>query len=127
MIDEKIARVIIRDHEETPVGIVTFKDLFKLSLSLGRQDNVLDNSDPLISIIFPRKGFLSESGFGGTTKIDEVMSRNIDTVNYDDDLVKAGKLLLDNNINGAGVLSGHGNLIGIISKTDIVKALAFTK
>lgn len=127
MIDEKIARVIIRDHEEIPVGIVTFKDLFKLSLSLGRQDNVLDNSDPLISIIFPRKGFLSESGFGGTTKIDEVMSRNIDTVNYDDDLAKAGKLLLDNNINGAGVLSGHGNLIGIISKTDIVKALAFTK
>ena len=55
------------------------------------------------------------------------MSRNIDTVNYDDDLVKAGKLLLDNNINGAGVLSGHGNLIGIISMTDIVKALAFTK
>ena len=127
MIDEKIARVIIRDHEETPVGIVTFKDLFKLSLSLGRQDNVLDNSDPLISIIFSRKGFLSESGFGGTTKIGEVMSRDIDTVNYDDDLAKAGKLLLDNNINGAGVLSGHGNLIGIISKTDIVKALAFAK
>ena len=70
---------------------------------------------------------LSESGFGGTTKAHEVMSKNIVSVKYDDDLAKTGKLLLDNNINGAGVLSGNGNLIGIISKTDMVKALAFLK
>ena len=49
------------------------------------------------------------------------------TLLYDEDLAKTGKLLLDNNINGAGVLSGNDNLIGIISKTDIVKALAFLK
>ena len=53
------------------------------------------------------------------------MSKNIVTVNYDDDLIKAAKLLLEKNINGAAVLSGHGNIIGIISKTDIVRALAF--
>ncbi|NNM03232.1 MAG: histidine kinase, partial [Nitrosopumilus sp.] len=33
----------------------------------------------------------------------------------------------DKNINGAGVLSGHGTIIGIISKSDIVKSLAFMK
>ncbi|QLH06389.1 CBS domain-containing protein [Nitrosopumilus ureiphilus] len=125
MIDEKISRVILRDHEESPVGIVTFRDLFNLALSLGDKEDVLDNTDPLISVIFPRKGFISESGFGGSTKINEIMSKNIVSVNYDDDLIKAAKLLLEKNINGAAVLSRHGNIIGVISKTDIVRALAF--
>jgi CBS domain-containing protein len=125
MIEEKISRVILRDRTENPVGIVTFRDLFKLALDLGRHGDVLDNSDPAISVIFPRKGFISQSGFGGSTKIDEIMSKDIVSVNYDDDLAKTGKMLLEKNINGAGVLSGNGNIIGIISKTDIVKALAF--
>jgi len=127
MINEKISRVIIRNHNEMPVGIVTFRDLFKLALRLGKQDDILDNTDPVISVIFPRKGFISNSGFGGSTKIDEIMNTNIISVDYDDDLAKTGKLLLENNINGVGVLSGHGNIIGIISKTDITKALAFLK
>ena len=127
MIDEEISRVIIRSRDEIPIGIVTFKDLFKIALNMGRQEDILDNSDPVISVIFPRRGFISESGFGGSTKIEEVMSKNIVSVDYDDDLAKTGKLLLENNINGAGVLSGHGNIIGIISKTDIVRALAFSK
>ncbi len=127
MIDEQISRVILRNHDETPVGIVTFRDLFGLALKLGEQEDILDNSDPVISVIFPRKGFISKSGFGGSTKINEIMSKNIISVNYDDDLAKTGKMLLDKNINGAGVLSGHSNVIGIISKTDIIKALAFLK
>ncbi len=127
MIDEKISRIVLRDKNETPVGIITFRDLFNMSLKLGEEEDVLDNSDPLISVIFPRKGFVSDSGFGGSTKASEIMSKNIVTVKYDDDLAKTGQLLLDNNINGAGVLSGNGHLIGIISKTDIIKALAFLK
>ena len=127
MIEQKISRVILRNHDEIPVGIVTFRDLFKLALDLGRHEDVLDNTDPAISVIFPRKGFISDSGFGGSTKIEEIMSRDIVSVDYDDDLAKTGKMLLDKNINGAGVLSGNGNIIGIISKTDIVKALAFLK
>lgn len=127
MIDEKISRIILRDRNDCPVGIVTFRDLFNLALRLGRHEDVLDNSDPIISVIFPRKGFISESGFGASTKIYEIMSKNIASVNYDDDLAKTGKILLEKNINGVGVLSGHGSIIGIISKTDIVKALAFMK
>ncbi len=127
MIDEKISRVILRNHNEIPVGIITFRDLFNLALKLGEQEDVLDNTDPVISVIFPRKGFISESGFGGSTKAHEIMSENIISVNYDDDLANTGKKLLDQNINGAGVLSSHGNIIGIISKTDIVKCLAFLK
>jgi len=127
MIDEKISRIVLRDQNEHPVGIITFRDLFNMSLKLGEENDVLDNSDPLISVIFPRKGFISESGFGGTTKAEEIMSKKIVSVRYDDDLAQTGQILLDSGINGAGVLSAQDNLIGIISKTDIVKALAFMK
>lgn len=127
MIDERISRVILRNHDETPVGIVTFRDLFELALKQGKYEDVLDNTDPVISVIFPRKGFISDSGFGGSTKANEIMSEDIISVNYDDDLANTGKMLLEKNINGAGVLSGHGNIIGIVSKTDIVKAVAFLK
>ena len=127
MIEEKISRVILRDENEMPVGIVTFRDLFNLAVKLGDKEDILDNTDPVISVIFPRKGFISETGFGGSTKIKDVMSNQIITVNYDDDLAKAAKLLLEKNINGAAVLSGNKNIIGIISKTDIIKALAFMK
>lgn len=127
MIDEKISRVILRNHDEVPVGIITFRDLFELALKQGNYDDVLDNTDPVISVIFPRKGFISESGFGASVKIDDIMSKDIVSVNYDDDLAKTGKTLLEKNINGAGVLSRHDTIIGIISKTDIVKAVAFLK
>ena len=127
MIDEKISRVILRNHDEIPVGIITFRDLFELALKQGKYEDILDNTDPVISVIFPRKGFISKSGFGGSVKVDEIMSKNIISVNYDDDLAKTGKMLLEKNINGAGVLSRHGNIVGIISKTDIVKAVAFLK
>jgi CBS domain-containing protein len=127
MIDDGISRVILRNHDETPVGIITFRDLFELALKQGNFDDVLDNTDPMISIIFPRKGFISESGFGRSVKVDDIMSKNIVSIRYDDDLAKAGTLLIEKNINGAGVLSGHDSIIGIISKSDIIKAVAFLK
>ena len=127
MIDEKISRLILRNRDEVPVGIITFRDLFELALKQGGYEDVLDNTDPAISVIFPRKGFISESGFGRSVKADEVMSKHIVSVKYDDDLAKACSMILDKNIHGVGVLSAHGNIVGILSKTDIVKAVAFLK
>ena len=125
MIDNKISRLVLRNHQDVPIGILSFRDLFRTALTQGQEENVLDNADPAISVVFTRKGFLSESGFGGTTPASDIMNDEIITVNYDDDLAKASDVLITNNINGVGVLSGNGTLIGILSKTDIIKAIAF--
>jgi len=61
---------------------------------------------------------------GKTLKVDEVMRNEIITASNSDDLAKVSQLLLDNKINGVGVLSNKGDLIGILSKTDIIKAIA---
>lgn len=124
MVDERISRIILRGRNEIPEGILTFRDLFRVALQ-GNLDTVVDNTDPVITILHTRKGFLSESGFGGITTAKQIMTKKIVSVNYDDDLAKACVTLLENKINAAGVLSSRGTLIGILSKTDIVRALAF--
>lgn len=125
MVNDKISRLILRNHEETPIGILSFSDLFRLSLTVGNQKEIVDDSNPSIPVVFPRKGFVSKEGFGGTIKASQIMKDEIITVNYDDDLTKACKVLVENKINGVGVLSSNGTLIGILSKTDIIKAIAF--
>jgi CBS domain-containing protein len=126
MIHDKVSRLVIKDTQNNAVGVVTFGDVFRLSLTMGQEEDVIDNSDPAISVIFPRKGFLSENGFGGTTNAKDVMSNRIRSVDYNDDLVSACTEMLDNNINGCGVLV-NGKLSGIISKTDVIKILSEIK
>ncbi len=124
MIDDRVSRIILRNHNENPEGILTFRDLFRVALQ-GNLKEVIDNKDPAISVVFTRKGFLSESGFGGTTTAHDIMTNRIDSVYYDDDLADVCKVLLENKINAVGVLSSQETIIGILSKTDVVRALAF--
>ena len=126
MLEKRISRIILRDENEMPVGIMTLRDLFKTALNYGNEKDIEDNTQPDISVIFSRKGFLSESGFGGITFANQLMKENIISVNYDDDLAKACDVMLKNKINGVGVLSGRGTMVGIVSKTDVASALATT-
>ena len=125
MLHDKVSRLILRNRDEVPVGILAFRDLFRTALTEGEEQTVIDNTDPAISVVFPRKGFLSETGFGGTTKASDIMKDEIISVNYDDDLAKSCRIMIENKINGVAVLSGRGALVGILSKTDVMKALAF--
>ena len=123
MIKKKISRMILRDENEEPIGILSFKDLFKTALRSGNK-KILKEQKPNLSITVFRKGFASESGFGKITSARDLMTGKIISVNYDDDLAKVCKILLDKKIHGAGVLSARNRLVGIISKTDVVQAIA---
>lgn len=125
MIDEKISRIILRNHNEIPEGILAFRDLFGVALGEGNLDTVVDTADPVIPVVFTRKGFLSETGFGATTTAKQIMTDKIISVNYDDDLAQTCQVLLGNKINAVGVLSSRGMIIGILSKSDVLRALAY--
>lgn len=125
MLDDRVSRLILRNKNEIPEGILSFRDLFFVSLYHGNEEEIIDNQDANIPVVFKRKGFLSDSGFGGTTTAKQIMTNEIITVNYDEDLAKTCKILLDNGINGVGVLSRYGTIIGILSKTDVVKCISF--
>jgi CBS domain-containing protein len=122
MIDEKISRVFLKNENNDPEGIMTFRDLFHVALEQGNSDAVLDNSDQSISVVFTRKGFLSDSGFGNTIKAKDVMTKNFESVDFEDDLIVACNAMVKNRINGVGVRI-NGKLGGVVSKTDILKAI----
>jgi len=52
-----------------------------------------------------------------------IMSTDAKTVQKDDQLVEAAKILYENRIHGIPVVDKRKNLVGIISPTDILKAL----
>ena len=122
MIDKKISRLFIKNENDEPQGIMTFRDLFHVALEQGNTDSVLDSSDPAISIVFTRKGFLSDSGFGNTIQAKDVMTKTFESVNFDEDLTVACEEMIQNRINGVGVKI-NGKLGGVVSKTDILKAI----
>ena len=122
MIEEKISRIFLKNEHNDPEGILTFRDLFHVALEQGNLDSVLDNADQSISVVFTRKGFLSDSGFGNTIKAKDVMTKNFKSVDFEEDLVVACRAMVQNRINGVGVKI-NGKLGGVISKTDILKAI----
>ena len=119
MLEKKISRIIIKNQNEEPVGIISFRNLFRISIELGSTDdysrfNLSDNI---------RQGFLSEKGFGNISLAREVMTSGLITIRFDKDLKEACRIILENNISGLVVLDGNNGIAGIISKTDIIKAL----
>lgn len=123
MTKKKISRIILRDENEEPVGVLSFKDLFRIAIQSGSK-KIIKEKKPNLSVTVFRKGFASETGFGKVTLARDIMTGKIISLNYDDDLAKACTILLDEKINAAGVLSAKNRLIGIISKTDIAQAIA---
>ena len=122
MLEEKISRIFLKNENGEPEGIITFRDLFHVALEQGNSDSVLDNSDDAISVVFTRKGFLSESGFGNTILAKDVMTKSLESVDFEEDLAVACDTMAQNQINGIGVRI-NDKLGGVISKTDVLKAI----
>ena len=122
MVQQRISRIFLRNQNNEPQGIMTFRDLFRVALEQGNNDAVLDSSDPVISVVFTRKGFLSDSGFGSTVQAKDVMTKSFESVDFDEDLTVACEEMIQNRINGVGVRM-NGKLGGVVSKTDILKAM----
>ena len=120
MLKRKVSRVIIKDQNENPVGVISFRDLFRISIELGNEE---DNSRSF-TLNKIRKGFLSEEGFGNISLARDVMTKGLITIKFNQNLSDACKLILENNVSGLVVLDGNESIAGIISKTDITRAIA---
>ena len=120
MLQNKVSRIIVKNQDESPVGIISFRDLFRISIELGSEE---DDSGFTISEQI-RKGFLSEKGFGGISLARDVMTRGLITIKFNQNLSDACRLILENNVSGLAVLDGNESIAGIISKTDVTKSIA---
>lgn len=120
MLENKVSRVIVKDQNEIPIGVISFRDLFRISIELGSEE---DDSGFSISDQI-RHGFLSEEGFGNISLARDVMTKGLITIKFNQSLSDACSMILENNVSGLVVLDGNNSIAGIISKTDITKAIA---
>ena len=120
MLENKISRIIVKDQAENPVGVISFGDLFRISIELGSEEDDIGFtiSDQI------RNGFLSEEGFGNISLARDVMTKGLVTIKFNQSLSDACKVILENKVSGLIVLDGNESIAGIISKTDIIKAVA---
>lgn len=120
MLEHKISRIITKDQNDNPIGVISFRDFFRISFELGGED--LSDDYSISDNI--RRGFVSSGGFGSVTLASEIMTRGIFSIKSNQDLAKACRVMIDHNVNALGVLDENDRISGIISKTDVIRALA---
>lgn len=122
MITCNISRVIITDYDKCPVGIITTGDLFNLTIATNKLSIVQSS----IANYLEKDGLWSETGFVGSQLAGEIMSQGIMTISSTIDMTDAAKMILENKIDSLGIGDESNTLLGLISKRNILLALAKT-
>lgn len=104
MRERKVRRLPVLDKAGKMVGIVSEKDLLYASPSPATTLSVFEVNYLVAQI-----------------KVSQLMSKKIITVGEDTPLEEAARIMVDNKIGGLPVVDKVGNLVGIITETDLFK------
>jgi acetoin utilization protein AcuB len=105
MREKKVRRLPVLDSHKRLVGIVSDKDLLHAEPSPATTLAVWEIPELL-----------------GKLKVEKVMTRDVITIGEETPLEEAARIMADRKIGGLPVMQG-GNLVGIITETDLFKAL----
>jgi CBS domain-containing protein len=112
--------LVVADKESKPEGIITEADMAMMSRLL-KPAKVLKEAKPLFvkgAIALPRNIYLLTAG--------DIMTTDPMTVSKSANLADAAKLMTKHKISGLPV-TDKGKLVGIITKSDIIRAAAHEK
>lgn len=118
-----ISRVVIKRNHK-PVGVITFRDFVPAKIPQW----ISKNADPREVQEYKWKKGLEEIHSNEISYLfpfqaSDIMSENPITIEYDSEVKKAITLMIKHNISGLPVVK-KSRLVGIITKSDIVKTLA---
>ncbi len=111
--EHNITGAPIVDDDNTLIGMITEKDLFKVLYPFYK--SYYENPE-LYSDAFDRESKASEIR---DNKIEQFFSREINTVTPDTPIMKAGAILIAKGIHRMPVVDAKGKIVGIISRGDI--------
>ena len=121
MSDNKISRIVVTDKKAKPIGIITLTDVTIISRLL-KPARVIKEKKPVFlkGLLFPPKGIhlLTAKDF---------MTADPISVNEDTDLADAARLMTKNGVSGLPVINNAGELVGIVTKSDLTEAVASLK
>jgi CBS domain-containing protein len=129
MSEKKVSRLIViePDNQNKIAGIISETDISRTVPAFKSRTirSVYENMELLFSS--KSKPDFIEPSF---VRIDDIMTQNITTIEKDADLAEAAKIMIKHGIGGLPVIESRDNMeqpIGVISKSDIVKALITEK
>ena len=127
MINNKVSRIVIVTKNNKPVGIITGHDLLPIGASFGTGTNRSYWTIQEKSIgkrKSEREHIFTPSGIKEMFLARDVMTYDPIVITKDSDLAEAALIMMRNRISGIPVIDLDNGLAGIVTKTDIIRALA---
>jgi CBS domain-containing protein len=113
MVNNNISRVVVTDANNKPIGIITLADIVRSSpeISFAKLKNT--RIPKILRPLMLRSIIVST-----------MMSRDLVVIREDADLADAAQTMITYGISGLPVINSEGRLVGIITKTDITRAVS---
>ena len=105
MCDLHIHHVPIADGKKL-VGLVSFTDMMKINLVINGADE--RSIGAIIDVNF---------------SIADIMSTQLTTIKITDSIRQASELLIKGHFHSLPVIDEHGNIVGIVTSTDLIRYL----
>ena len=85
---------------------------------------VVDQDDAIVGILTLRDLKIAAMHFGDAhVEVSDVMHSPVVTIKPDDLLAEAARQMIDNRIGGLPVVDGDSQIVGILTETDLLRAL----
>ncbi len=126
--EKKISGAPVLNKDGKLVGIISESDIVKTLITHNEDLNLILPS-PLDLIELPLKTALKIEEFKEDlknalkTKVRDVMTKKVVVAKPDMTINDAAKLMVENNIKRLPVVDDEGNLIGIVTRGDLIEAL----
>lgn len=105
----KIARLVVTDNDGRPIGIISYDTFLRNSRYFEfKKQNTRD--------------YLLPKDSAKELLVSDLVGNELLTVESNDDLAKAARLMVEYNISGIPVVDENGSLEGVISATDVIRA-----
>ena len=106
----QISRLVVTDENGYPVGLISTNTL------LTHSDYFTKDKTRSREYLLPING--------EKLTVEDLLTDELLTINEEDDLAVAASKMIKNNVGGIPVVDSNQNLIGIVSKTDVVRAFS---
>lgn len=118
LIDQKISGMPVVDAEQRVIGIISEGD-FIFQQKRVNPPAFLNLFDGILQI--GRQRFFDELKKMAANTVEDLMTKEVSTVNPETEIAEIATLMIDKNINRLPVVDEKGKILGIITRHDIIK------
>jgi CBS-domain-containing membrane protein len=124
--------MLVRDLMSMPAVTIRSNEDYKAALTLMQEKSlhhlpVMDSDGELSGIAAERDLLIAATHYlQSPVEVGDVMHRGVVAVTPDTTAAKAAKLMVGQRIGSLPVVNGAGQVVGIVTETDILRAFAAT-